>query len=65
MKGMILHELDRKPGEGGYYMNLTPKGEMQWVIVKYESITDDWKMLSKQSVSEKNLKLSFKDITVE
>ena len=62
MKGMILHELDRKPGEGGYYMNLTPKGEMQWVIVKYESITDDWKMLSKQSVSEKNLKLSFKDL---
>ena len=64
-KGIVLHELDRKPGEGGMYANLDNDGDIYFTLVTYDGISDEFEDIGKVSIEEKNLKLSFADLGVE
>lgn len=59
LKGLILHELDRKPGKDGWFMNVDDSLQFGWHKINYDAITDDYDALQTISVEENNLKLNF------
>ena len=64
-KAIILHKLQNKPGEKGFFFNSDPTGSIIWHIVEFEKISDEWDVIREVTLDNNRLMVNFSKLTTE